>query len=124
MTVLLAGVGGSAAYAAKIFGPTGPDPIAIGFAWVCIYLVVLCVLHSFFCMQVRDFPALYQDPENLMHPNASLDAIREEEVKNIGERIKEATKINVTKARRLNYIRVATTLSPFIFVLAVVHWKV
>jgi hypothetical protein len=116
LTVLLAGVGGSAAYAAKIFESTTPGPIAIASAVVCAYLVALCILLVLRCMMFQSFPALSQDPKNLMHPTYSLDAIREEEVKNIGERIAEAKEKNDVRAKRLNGFRIAAALSPVVFV--------
>ena len=39
LTILLAGIGGSAAYAAKLFEPGGAGPIEVAAAVVCIYLV-------------------------------------------------------------------------------------
>lgn len=116
LTVLLAGVGGSAAYAAKIFESAAPGPIAIASAVVSAYLVALCILLVLRCMMFQSFPALSQDPKNLMHPAYSLEEIREEEVKNIGERIAEAKEINDERAKRLNRFRIAAALSPVVFV--------
>ena len=118
LTVLLAGVGGSAAYAAKIFESSTPGPVAIASAAVCAYLIALCVLLVLRCMMFQSFPALSQDPKNLMHPAYSLDEIREEELKNIGERIAEAKEINDERAKRLNGFRIAAALSPVVFVVA------
>lgn len=117
LTILLAGVGGSAAYAAKIFESSAPGPVAIASAVVCVYLIALCILLVLRCMMFQSFPALSQDPKNLMHPTYSLDAIREEEVKNIGDRISEAKGINDERAKRLNRFRIAAALSPAVFVL-------
>ena len=118
LTVLLAGIGGSAAYAAKIFeaGPSGPIEIAA--AVVCVYFVALAVILVVVCMMFRSYPALYQNPEHLMHPTCSIDAIREEEVKNLGVRIKEAAEINAKRAKHLNRLRIAIALSPFLFAAA------
>ena len=118
LTVLLAAIGGSAAYAAKLFdvGPSGPAEIAA--AVVCIYLIVLTVVLVAACMTFKSYPALHQDPENLMHPEHSIDAIREEEIKNIGKRIADATSINALRAKWLNGLRIAAALSPFLFAIA------
>lgn len=120
LTVLLAGIGGSAAYAAKIFetGPSGPIEIAA--AVVCVYFIVLSVILVVVCMMFRSYPALYQNPENLMHAAYSIDEIREEEVKNLGARIKEAAEINGKRAKHLNILRIAIALSPFLFAAAAV----
>ena len=118
LTVLLAGIGGSAAYAAKLFeaGPSGPIEIAA--AVVCIYFVALAVILVVVCMMFKSYPALYQNPENLMHPAHSIDEIREEEVKNLGVRIKEAAEINAKRAKHLNRLRISIALSPFLFAAA------
>ena len=120
LTVLLAGVGGSTAYAAKIFESASPGSIAIGAAAVCAYLVALSVLLVLLCMMFQSYPALSQDPRNLMHPTYSLDEIREEEVKNLDDRIADAKKINDTRASRLNRFRIAAALSPVVFVVSAV----
>jgi len=115
LTVLLAGIGGSAAYAAKNFEPGPSGPVDVAAAVACVYLVVLALVLVIVCMRFSDYPALYQNPENLMHPTYSIDAIREEEVKNLGTRIKEAADINAKRAVRLNRIRLAIALSPVLF---------
>jgi hypothetical protein len=115
LTVILAGLGGSAAYAAKIFAPGASGPIEVAAAGVCIYLIALAVFLVLFCMMFQEYPALHQNPENLLHPDHSIDEIREEEVKNIGVRIKEAAAINAKRAAHLNKLRVLTALSPFVF---------
>ena len=69
-------------------------------------------------MRIKSYPALYQDPENLMHPKFSLDAVREEEVKNIGKRIAEAKTINDNRAQWLNAFRVMAVCSPLVFIAA------
>jgi hypothetical protein len=116
LTVLLAGVGGSAAYAAKVFEPVAAEPVAVAFAAVCAYLVVLSISLVLTCMMFRSYPALSQDPKNLLQSSYSLDALREVELENLSDRIDDARKLNADRARRLNYIRIATALSPLLFV--------
>jgi hypothetical protein len=118
LTVLLAGIGGSAAYAAKIFEPGPSGPVEIAAAVACVYLIVLAVILVVVCMMFSSYPAQYQNPENLMHAAYSIDEIREEEVKNLGARIKDAADINAKRAKHLNGIRIATALSPFFFAAA------
>jgi hypothetical protein len=115
LTVLLAAVGGSAAYAAKLFGPPPHGALEVASAIVCLYLIVLAVSLVFSCMMFQDYPALYQNPANLKHPDYSLDEIRAAELDNIEARILEATVINRRRASRLNSIRVALAVSPFLF---------
>jgi hypothetical protein len=118
LTVLLAGVAGTAAYAVKLFEPESPGPVEIATAIACIYIVALAVILVMSCMMLKKYPALYQEPSNLMHSTFSLDAIREKEIKNIDARIKQATAINATRAAHLNRLRIATALSPLIFALS------
>ena len=118
LTVLLAGIGGSAAYAAKIFEPGLSGPVEIAAAVICLYFVVLAVILVVVCMMFRSYPALYQNPENLMHAAYPIDEIREEEIKNLGARIKEAAEINAKRAKALNRLRLAMALSPFLFAAA------
>ncbi len=115
LTVLLAGVGGSAAYAAKLFEPVAVSPISAASAAVCIYLVVLSVLLVTRCMVFEGYPALYQNPKNLMQPAYTLEQLREAELANLEERIEEAIAINNIRARRLNRVRLAAALSPVVF---------
>lgn len=115
LTVILAGVGGSAAYAAKIFAPVASGPIEVAAVGVCIYLISLAVILVLTCMMFQEYPALHQNPENLWHPSYSTNDIREAEVKNICVRIKEAAAINEKRAAHLNKLRVFTALSPFVF---------
>ena len=82
---------------------------------VCVYLVALSIVLVVACMMFQSYPALAQDPSNLMQSTYSIDELREEEVKNIGVRIKEAATINAKRAGRLNKLRIATALSPILF---------
>lgn len=115
LTVLLAAIGGSAAYGAKIFEAGASGPMEIAAAVTCAYLVVLALALVAACMMFISYPALRQDPANLMHPNCSLDEIREAELNNLGERITEAAAINAKRAKRLNRLRIAVALSPLLF---------
>ena len=123
LTVILAAAGGSAAYAAKLFqsGKLGPVEAAAG--TICAYYVCLAIALVISCMMFKSYPALYQDPENLMQLNFSIDQLREEEIKNIGERITEAAEINRKRARNLNAIRLLAAFSPILFALAALTYK-
>lgn len=118
LTVLLAGVGGTAAYAAKLFEPAPLAPVTIAAAATCAYLILLCVLLVSACMLFKSYPALYQDPRNLLQPQHSLDDLREAELHNLQDRISEAKSINAARARRLNAIRFAAAVSPLVFLIA------
>lgn len=123
LTVLLAGIGGSAAYGAKVFNAGPAGPLEIASAWACGYLIVVAAVLVFKCMMFRSYPAPFQDPANLMHPDRSLDEIREAELEKIGERITEAAKLNRERAALLNRIRLAAVASPLVFA-AIAAWAV
>lgn len=115
LTVLLAAIGGSAAYAAKILEDDPASSIEKAAAATCIYMIILALVLVYKCMMFRSYPAAYQDPINLMQPNHTLHQLREAELKNIHDRITEAASINASRANSLNRIRFATALSPLIF---------
>lgn len=116
LTVLLAAIGGSAAYGAKIFETGAAGPLEVGAAFTCVYLVFLAVIFVRVCMTFRSYPAQYQNPLNLRHPLCSIDQIRDAELKNLEERINEAADINKRRAKRLNQFRIAAVISPVVFV--------
>ena len=70
------------------------------------------------CMMFVSYPALYQDPKNLLQPTYSINELRAAEINNLDERIAEAANINLKRAKRLNQIRIAAALSPLLFALA------
>lgn len=120
LTVLLAGIGGSAAYAAKMFDPGPAAPASWGFAAACAYLVVLSVVLIMRCMRFESYPAQFQTPKNLMQRGFAFDALREVELENLTIRIEDAAGINNRRASVLNKIRVAAALSPVVFLFAAV----
>lgn len=115
LTVVLAGIGGTAAYAVKIFEPGQASSLTIAVAVMCAYFVVVALILVLSCMMFQSYPAQYQDPQNLMQPSYSLDELREAELRNIDERIAEAKVINDTRAGRLNKVRVAIAISLIFF---------
>lgn len=123
LTVLLAGIGAAAAYGAKVFNAGPAEPLEIASAWACGYLIVVATALVFKCMMFRSYPAPFQDPANLMHPDRSLDEIREAELEKIGERIAEAAELNRERAALLNRIRLAAVASPLVFA-AIAAWAV
>lgn len=123
LAVLLAGIGGSAAYGAKVFNAGPAGPLEIASAWACGYLIVAAAVLVLKCMMFRSYPALFQDPANLMHPDRALDEIREAELEKIGERITEAATLNRERAALLNRCRLAAVASPLVFA-AVAAWAV
>lgn len=118
LTVLLAAIGGSAVYALKIFDHAPASPLVAASAVVCVYLVALSLGLVMACMMFQPYPALHQDPVNLMQRQHGLTTLREAELLNLNARIQDATRINSRRVLRLNRIRIAAVLSPLVFGLA------
>lgn len=116
LTVLLAGVGGTAAYASKMFEPGPAEPLTIAAAAVCGYLAALSAILVLACMRFESYPAQFQEPKNLLIDDAKSLDIRESELHNLDARIKEVTAINVRKSDNLNTIRLLAVFSIVVFV--------
>jgi hypothetical protein len=121
LTVLLAGVGGSLAYAAKLLEPNA-GPMAAAAAVMCAYLALLCVVLVVKCMLLRAFPAIYNEPLHLAQPGYELHTMRRVELANIAARIKQAMNHNDRTARWLNGVRLCAAASPLVFLAAVGIW--
>jgi hypothetical protein len=116
LTVLLAGIGGTAAYAAKLLEPNAPEPLTVAAAAACAYLTAVAVVLVFACMRFASYPAQFQDPGNLLpHLHQPALAVREAELRNLDVRIREATSINARRADHLNTVRLAAVFSVVVF---------
>jgi len=118
LTLLLAGIGGSLAYAVKVAEPGGRGGVEVGAVAFCVYLVVVAVALTWWCLIVRNLPAIRNEPGNLAQKGHSIDELREVELENMQERIDETRKRNDVVAQRLNLARIAAACSPLVFVLA------
>lgn len=118
LTLIVAAAGASLAYAIKAFEPEATTPIVFGTAVLCGYLTIVGFVLVVGGMLIRSIPALHQEPKNIAQPGYSIDDIREEELKNIQERIKQASERNTKTTRYINFARIATMLSPLVFLLA------
>lgn len=115
LTVLLAGVGGSVAYAIKVAGDHSGAVVAGTF--VCVYLMVLSALLVYRCMMINPIPAVYSQPGGLLERikhDASFDEWREGELLNIEDRIIGATKRNEFVAKKLNLVRQLAICTPIV----------
>lgn len=124
LTVVLAGLGGTLAYAAKLFEPPAAGPVAFGAGVLCLYFVFLALYLVTTCMLVEDIPAVHNEPKNLALEGYELAAIRRSEVrKNLQQRIDEMRSVNDRIAEALNWARKAAAVSPIVFVLATIVYK-
>lgn len=122
LTVLLAGIGGSLAYAVKMADPAEASAIGFGAAWLCAYLALLSAALVLLLLKFKPIPATYQEPKNLTKAGFSIDAIRAKELENLQTRIETATARNKETAFRLNVLRGATVASPLVFALAAAYY--
>jgi hypothetical protein len=119
LTVVLAGLGGTLTYAAKMVDPPAAGAVAFGAMILCAYFAVLAIVIVWKCLMVEAIPAVYNEPKNLVQAGFSLESIKEVEVKeNLQVRIEEMVGVNDRLAGRLNTARVAAALSPVVFALA------
>lgn len=116
LTVLLAGVGGSLAYAARIAQGAG-GPVEWGAAAFCVWLMACSVALVLKCLMVDEFPAVWNEPANLAVPGFTVNQLREHEIANLQRRIRNAVTVNDTLARWLNRVRAAAVASPAAFLL-------
>lgn len=122
LTVLLAGIGGSLAYAAKGFEQAPPTPLAIGAAALALWLMVTGCLLVSFCMLTTSLHAPTNEPNNLYQKSYSVDALREVELENIQARITQTTARNHRVAAWLDRSRLLALGSPIVFVIVVLVW--
>lgn len=116
LTILLAGIGGSLAYAVKLFdGDSSRSVIAA--VVVCGWLTVCAMVLVFTCLRISKIYLVYNEPGNLLcrqERGASFDQWRRGELKGMQERIRYNTLRNEKVAARLNLIRIMAALSPLI----------
>lgn len=121
LTVLLAGAGGSWAYALKILdeGATrGAVAACAAGAWLTLLAMALVAA----CLIIRSIPAVYNQPGNLLRRQQSGESYtqwRIGELRNIDVRIKRATARNNLTATRLNWIRILAIATPLLAGMAV-----
>jgi len=114
LTVLLAGIGGSLAFAGKsLEGHVTYQTVAA--ITTCGWLVFLSATLVHFCMMVRPIPTVYSQPASLLQrkaTGATFDDWRYGELLNIEDRIQEVIRRNQVVARKLNLVRSLAYLTP------------
>ncbi|MFY1957096.1 hypothetical protein ACOTCL_29065 [Achromobacter xylosoxidans] len=122
LTVLLAGMAGALAYAAKAVDTGAWGWLPVGAAAFSAYLLVLGLCLVLGCLRIGDIPAIYNEPKNLLHPDLSLDQVRRYELENAQARINDAAARNHRVATTLNRVRLAAILSPLVFLVIGLAW--
>ena len=122
ITIVLAGMGGSLAYAVKLFEPGFVASSVWGAAAVCAWLALISGSLVTRCLLVGEIMPVYNEPKNLYQPALRLTVIevREYELENIQARITQTIALNWYIAKWLNRLRQAAAATPLIFSIAVV----
>lgn len=119
LTICLAGMGGSLAYAAPLINATGVQgvqPLAWGAAALCVWLACVSVALIWFCLLARPVPMLHHEARPLAQQGYSLPALREVALGRLQERIEDARAVVERTAKALNTLRLAAAASPVVFV--------
>lgn len=116
LTVLLAGATGVLAYAVKGI-ETQVGWLMAGALAMSLFLYLLSAYLVQCVLRFQGFPAIYNEPLNLYQKDFPLEVMREVELQNIQERIKQGSARNKIIFRRLNVVRTCAACSPLTFVL-------
>jgi hypothetical protein len=123
LTVLLAGLGGSLAYASKIAEPGQAGPVAFGAAALCVYLTYLAGGVVLRCMLTRDIPAVSDLPKHMAQKGETLVALKLATIENQSDSIEEMAKINARVNSDLRTYRTLAVFSPVVFAVAALAYK-
>ena len=124
LTILLAGMGGATALAAKGFEQQQglPGAVTVGAVFIAVWLMLVAALLVLFCMVSTDLPVPTNEPLNLYQTDFQLDQIRAVELRNLDERIKQATARNHRVSAWLDRVRLMAVASPIVFVATALAW--
>lgn len=115
MTIILAGLGATLAYAIKGFENATFSPVLIGATVLAVWLAGVGSMLTLKCLLTRPLSPPTNEPKNLYQKQFTLEALRETELKNIQQRIEEVTARNCHVAKWLDRARLAALASPIVF---------
>ncbi|MES9830527.1 MAG: hypothetical protein ABW201_19915 [Candidatus Thiodiazotropha sp.] len=115
LAIILAGMGGSLAFAAKGLEQTTPSSFVFGAISLALWLMIVGGILVKFCILTQDLQAPTNEPANLYQTEYSIEEIRIAELKNIQSRIQKATTRNHKVAAWLDRCRLLSLASPLIF---------
>lgn len=123
LTILLAGVGTTAAYAIKQLNQSSYQSwLLFGVTSLCLYFLFLCGILIIKCMKIDEIQVPTNEPANLYQKDYTALQIRESELKNTQSRINKATARNLIIAEWLNKIRMLILAPPILFIVAVAFY--
>ena len=118
LTIFLAGLAAALAHGVKGLEKEVLTSTTYASLILSVYIAVLAAMLIYKCMRIAPIPAPTNEPKNLYQKNMALDEIKEEELENLQIRINQAVERNDFAGSWLNRMRIAATLSPFIWALA------
>jgi hypothetical protein len=114
LTVLLAGAGGASAYTVKLLDTHGADWLLAATVTFGVCLLLLCAYLILGCLKIDEMPTPTNEPANLYLPSYKLVNVREAEIENAQQRIRQIVERNNKTADRLNRIRLYAVTTPVI----------
>jgi hypothetical protein len=119
LTILLAGVGGALAFAAKgLESPSLSAPMMVGACTLSIWFMVLAAVLIHFCVKTSEISVPTNDPANLYQPACEFKALREIELTNLQVRINQVRTRNARVAAWLDRIRYLAAACPVVFAIS------
>jgi len=117
LTVLLVGIGGSAAYGIKVLEPGPAAPGVAAALAACVWMTWVASILTVRCIVTRETQALSNEPANVYKPELGLarDDILGFEIERIQERIDKTKARNKVVAWWLDACRYATLATPVLF---------
>lgn len=124
LTILLAGMGGAMALAARGFEQLHglPGAVTVGAMFMAAWLMLAAALLVVVCMMSTDLPVPTNEPLNLYQPDFALSQIRAVELRNLDARIKQVTARNHRVSAWLDRVRLLAVASPIVFVATSMAW--
>lgn len=126
LTVLLAGVGGALAFAAKGFDSVNVSiPLTVGSGVLSVWFMTLAAVLIHCCVRTSNLSPPTNEPANLYQPTFALKDLREIELVNLQQRIHQVVARNERVAAWLDRVRYLAASSPVVFTvsaLAVAYW--
>lgn len=123
LTVLLAGMGASLAYAIKgLESAEGMSAATSGAACLSVWLMIGAAVLIVQCIMTAPLYPPANEPKNLYQKNYALDKLREFELLNMQASIDAIVARNHRVAAWLDRVRIWATASPLVFTLWVLVW--
>lgn len=124
LMILLAGIGGSLAYAVKGIENAAICSLTAGSVAFCAWLMGTAGLLVYFCIMTDDLQTPTNEPMNLYQPEYTVEEIRAVELRNIDSRIKLTIARNQRVAFWLDRVRIMAIASPVVFAITAIAWAV